>query len=163
MARADHPAGRDYTVAALGPGPNDPPVVIAQVEHHDLTTPAEPSHAPIPDGFDVEAHLLDHAGAYWPWITDVYVEPDGVVTIIPSVDPEYEVIDGPLAGDGHSYTPQQVIDAMRKLVDEDRYGTDYDTGFYIGTLAGEFDDVDGDQNTVDLVLQTLLWGEPIFG
>lgn len=99
--------------------------------------------------------LLDHAGAYYPWFARV-TPSRGQVTI--TTDPEVTGEPAQIAVLTSAQLGAAVERALLATPDHDTY----ELAFYRDLLAGRFDDADGDQNAVDLVLQLATFGDVIF-
>lgn len=157
------------TIAA--PGHDGKPVIIAQTRHIDATATApkldHPAYGgPHPD-FNIEEHLLDHAGAYYEWFRDADVDAEGNLVIWVSADAvEYAGDVDPKTGK-KVFTPAEVWTVLLATLAEFTAAgwdaDDYEYRYLEDTLAGRFDDADGDMNVIDGLLQRLAFGELVYG
>jgi len=103
-------------------------------------------------------------GAFYPWFDSVTLNPNGR-TITITANPEY-------TGDDNTLRMSATIgagDIRRALVailaythtPGDEYHS-YESRAYRDLLARDYDEYDGDANTVDCVLQVALWGSVVF-
>jgi hypothetical protein len=102
--------------------------------------------------------ITDHAGAYYSWFDDVVENPDGSLWI--TAVAEYMVGEDGLRVQA-VVTPaelRQAVEIMRKRTTPGTYAHK----FYSDLIFGRLDEADGDMNTVDCILQTAMWGEPVF-
>jgi len=104
------------------------------------------------------SELLDHAGATYPWFTSVRVSAKGI---------EVAASDDYTEGDPELRTHallsvEELRQATRKLVTAAN-AERYEGRFYRDVLARNWDNADGDQNTVDAILQMAMWGDVVFG
>ena len=104
--------------------------------------------------------ILDHAGATYWWFASVTLKGKNIEIVM---DEDYlaEVGDETLRTSA-TLTTADIRKAAEKLRDENPADT-YEGRFYRDILARNWDDADGDMNAVDALLQTAMWGEPIFG
>ena len=126
--------------------------------------------APLPRAdFDMQSHVLDHAGAYYDWFDDVRVHaPDGNLHITVA---DYAAADAgntdPRQSRTKVFTADQVWTALRESVAESTANgfdhSDYEHAYLEDTLSGNFDDADGDANVIDSLLQKIVFGESVFG
>lgn len=103
--------------------------------------------------------ILDHAGAYYPWFYIVDRKDDGTVQVIGHT--EYTA-DVPEIRNTATLTVADLRASMVALLAADTLN-DYANGFIADTLAGRYDDADGDADVVDCILQHAMWGTVIFG
>jgi hypothetical protein len=102
--------------------------------------------------------VLDHAGDFYPWFDVVRVTEHGGVIIIAAES----YIEGEDMVSDIYLSPADLRKAIKKTMDtwgEPGYGYN----FCKDILAGNADDADGDMDAVDTILQTAMWGEPVFG
>lgn len=102
--------------------------------------------------------ITDHAGAYHEWFYNVESNGDGSLTIS-GENPDAE---GSMGG---TFTAEQLTKVVADLYIEcvTEYDLDsYQSRFYRDLLSHD-DCVDGDMNAVDTILQTALYGKPVFG
>lgn len=149
---------------------------IITTERHDVTDKA-PSPPKAPDAFNIQEHVLDHAGAFHEWFNDAYVESAGPhrgkLRIIAASDsreylfeaaPDSEQYGGPRS---RLFTPDQVWAVILQEHTEwqpiDPTPANYIANYYADLVAEHWDDLDGDMNTTDTILQRLAFGETVFG
>ena len=101
--------------------------------------------------------LTDHAGAYYPWFASVEVRGTSL---------HVEGNTGYMGDDSLRASATLTAGDLRKAalkLDNEWHGEDYEGRFYRDFLRRQWDEMDGDQNTVDAILQTAMWGELVFG
>lgn len=121
-----------------------------------------------PEAFDVQAHVLDHTGAFYDWFDSVTVNPiTGDLWLVASQDAAEYLIGHVNPPDSRlrTFTPDQVWGVIQAEHVEWQHAdpANYDARYYADLVGERFDDLDGDMNVVDSLLQRLAFGEIVFG
>lgn len=119
-----------------------------------------------PEAFDIKEHVLDHAGALYEWLAGAWATDLGYLRIEAADDTaEYLVVadysTGPTVRDFSADEVWEVILEQNKLAQEVIPGS-YTARYYADLVAGNWDDLDGDMNVIDSLLQQLAFGEVVF-
>lgn len=146
--------------------PSETPIITT--ERHDVTDKVAPITAPAPEAFDIQEHVLDHAGALYDWFDRASVNKvSGNLQIVAAADTAEYLIDynDPRSSRLREFTPDQVWAVILKEHEDWKKinVSNYTARYFADLVAERFDDVDGDMNVIDEILQQLAFGESVFG
>ena len=112
------------------------------------------------EDYNVLDALMDNAGAFYSWFGKVELNENSTTLTIEVAD-DYRYALLPDQRESVTATLSGVEMILSRMIAR-KQGNRYDRVFYMDCLDHNWDEADGDMNSVDLVLQYALWGEEVF-
>lgn len=97
-------------------------------------------------------NVLDHAGSFYGWWYEIEVKGTSL----------YLELNLDYFPQSKTFAAPEMRATMKRMADSDDWN-DYNSQFFKNAARGNWDDADGDMNSVDCFLQELYFGEQVFG
>lgn len=121
----------------------------------------------VPEQFNLQTHILDHAGGLYDWFYDARVVSDDtlVIRVWPeSVEYLVQGQESDTVPYARVFSREQVWETIvNQYYHWGGFPDDYEVKFYSDLVHQHWDELDGDMNVIDSLLQRLAFGELVYG